>query len=100
MDTKLILPGSAGVIALTALLGFVEGNYQQQDDAVTRKSIALINGLTEKHGNLDSVLSRHENGKESAKPIYLVKISCGESSHEVLINAQNGQVITTLKLET
>ncbi len=100
MDTTLILPGSAGVIALTALLGFVEGNYQPQDDAVTRKSIALIKGLTEKHGNLDPVLCHHENGMESVKPIYLVKISCGESSHEVRINAQNGQVITTLEIKT
>ncbi len=89
---KIILPGAAGVIALTALLGFVDGQRKYAGDNISNRSIILISDMTGTDQRIDSILLRHKI--DSGNPVYLVKIKRGEALSEVLINAETGRVLT------
>ena len=90
MEKKLILPGAAGVIALTALFGFMDELIQNEIKDISRKSIFLVSNLTGTE-HIDSVLQRHKI--DSTRPAYVVQINLGEKLSEVLINANTGAVI-------
>jgi hypothetical protein len=92
METKIILPGAAGVIALTALFGFTDGLSQNENEGISRKSIYLVSELTGKDQRIDSVLHRHKI--DSARPVYVVQIQLGEKLSKVLINAKTGEVMS------
>jgi hypothetical protein len=91
MEKKLILPGAAGVIALTALFGFMDGCIQNKIKDISRKSIYLVSNLTGTDHRIDSVLQRHK--VNSTRPAYMVQIELGEKLSKVLINAKTGEVI-------
>lgn len=89
---KIIFPGAAGVIALTALLGFVDGQRKYAGDNISNRSIILISDVTGTDQRIDSILLRHKI--DSDNPVYLVKIKRGEALSEVLIDAETGRVLT------
>jgi predicted metalloenzyme YecM len=91
MKTKIILPGAAGVIALTALLGFADGQSKSGDKIISNKNIILIGDLAEADHCRDLTLRCHDI--DFAGPVYWVKIKCGDSLSNVLINAVTGRVI-------
>jgi len=92
IETKIILPDAAGVIALTALLGFVDGASTNENDRISRKSIRLVCGLTGIDQRFDSVLQRHKIN--ASNPAYAIQIKIGETISEILINAKTGKVLT------
>ncbi len=91
MKKSRILPGAAGIIALTATLGFVDKRHEIEIDNFSRSSITLVNAIPHKAasgGNLDNL----QNVKPDSNA-YLVKVRHGEIYAEVLIDAITGRVL-------
>jgi hypothetical protein len=85
-----ILPGAAGIIALTATIGFVDGQRDAESEYLPREQFSQI-----------SVMSHHADsgdlsGNAPTEPdgsAYLVKIKRGELSQDVLVDASTGNVL-------
>jgi len=85
-----ILPGAAGLIALTATIGFVDGRYEPDTECVSRNRITPL--IKEVEIAANGGLSRtHQGG--ALGPVYLVEFRRGEKIVKVLIDADNGQII-------
>jgi uncharacterized membrane protein YkoI len=85
-----ILPGAAGIIALTATIGFVDGQRDAESDYLPREQISQISVM--KHNAVSGALS----GNTPVEPdgsAYLVKIKRGDLSQDVLVDASNGNVL-------
>ena len=85
-----ILPGAAGIIALTATIGFVDGQRDAESEYLPREQISQISVMT--HKTASGVVS----GNTPVEPdgsAYLVKIRRGELSQEVLVDASTGDVL-------
>ena len=91
METINILPDAAGVIALTALFGFIDGPSQNENLAISRKNIYLVNELTGNNQPIDADLRR--NKIDASKSVYVVNFQLGERISEVLIDAKTGEVM-------
>ena len=86
-----ILPGAAGVIALTAAIGFIDGERKIETEGFSRDKITLVSART------DVAAADVASGKRLViKPgnfAYLVEIRRGEVSSGILIDAVTGQVL-------
>jgi hypothetical protein len=91
MSRLRILPGAAGIIALTAAMGFVDGRFDVEAESFTRGRIALMN-VTE---NVDAAdeLSRNSSETKSDRLVYLVDIRRSQGRSEVSIDAATGKVL-------
>ena len=87
-----ILPGAAGVIALTATIGFIDGKRDYvEGGSIARGRIALVESLTRVVSGRD--LPDNKPVLMSDKPIYLVEIRRGNKFVEVIIDAVTGQIL-------
>lgn len=93
MARERILPGAAGLIALTATIGFIDGYSEIKSDSFSRSTITLVS--TAQRTTANSGLLNHPLYLESGTPAYLVKIMHGDTSAEVLINADTGQILVS-----
>lgn len=86
-----ILPAAAGVIALTATVAFAIDEREREEDAFCRTIVAVSHS---------SVLAADKPGY-SAPPLdlaaeaalYHVKVTRGDKTHLVLIDAYSGKVV-------
>jgi hypothetical protein len=86
-----ILPGAAGVIALTAVIGFIDGQRKIETEDSSRDKIMLVSAQTDASAaGIPSAQLRVIKPDNSA---YLVKIKRGETSSGILIDAVTGQVL-------
>ncbi len=90
MGKHKILPGAAGIIALTAALGFVDGNRESEPENVSRGRITLINAQAP--ATADSALP---GVSMSGQPAYLVELSRGNVKAVVLIDAMSGKILSS-----
>lgn len=86
-----ILPGAAGVIALTATIGFVDGKSKIEPESFSRGRITLVRTLT--HITADGALLDNQLAAKPDIPVYLVEISRGSLSAKVLIDGASGQIL-------
>jgi hypothetical protein len=90
MKTLRILPAAAGIIALTATIGFVDGQREIEPEIFSKDgSQTKVMTLVASEGTLPGNIS----GLKSDSPAYLVKIERGDISKEVLIDAVTGGVL-------
>jgi len=85
-----ILPGAAGIIALTATIGFVDGQRDAESEYLRKDQVTKISVHTHTAANGDSG-NTHDLRPEGTA--YLVKIKRGELSQEVLVDAATGNVV-------
>ena len=91
MNKLKILPGAAGIIALTATIGFVDGQREIEDEGILRERDSFVSAQLQtaivgtSSGNL-----RQINQDSSA---YLVEIRRGERVSQVLIDAVTGKIL-------
>ena len=86
-----ILPGAAGLIALTATLGFIGGAGEIERDGFSRDTAAMVRVQTV---NAENNLQPNNFADAHAhKPAYLVEISCGSVLAEVKIDALTGRLL-------
>lgn len=88
-----ILPGAAGLIALTATMGFVDGEREIEAGFFSRDRITLVSAL--KDIKPENPLLAEQPALKQDHPAYLVQIRRGERFAEVLVDAITGQVIST-----
>ena len=91
MNKLRILPGAAGVIALTAMLGFIDGQREIETDGLSRDKITLISART--HIAAAGVSPGNQLVIKPDNSVYLVKIRRGDTSAEILVDAVTGQVL-------
>lgn len=86
-----ILPGAAGVIALTAAIGFIDGQRKIESENIARDKITPVSAHTD---NAETgVAPAHRLVIKPGNDTYLVEIKRGESSSGILIDAVTGQVL-------
>jgi len=88
MNRLRILPGAAGVIALTASIGFIDGQRKIETENLASENIARVSAHTIAVGGVAPRLVVKAGGSA-----YLVEITRGETSSGMLINALTGQVL-------
>lgn len=86
-----ILPGAAGVIALTAAIGFIDGQRKIENEDLSRDKFTVVSA------QMDVAAARlaqsYRLADQSENPAYLVEIKRGERSSGVLIDAMTGRVL-------
>ncbi|MFZ2163456.1 MAG: hypothetical protein WAW02_14685 [Sideroxyarcus sp.] len=91
MNKLRILPGAAGIIALTATIGFVDGRQDIEIENYSRSNITLVK--TQSHiAAIDVVPDKHLDIKPDSAA-YLVEVRHGEIFAEVLIDAVTGRIL-------
>jgi len=85
-----ILPSAAGLIALTATIGFVDG--QRENERFSREE-THVKVMALAASNV--TLTDNSNGLKADNPAYLVKIENGDQSKDVLIDAITGNILKT-----
>lgn len=88
MNRLRILPGAAGVIALTASIGFIDGQRKLETENPVRDGIAMVSAHTVVAAGVAPRLVVKPGGSA-----YLVEITRGETSSGILIDAQTGRVL-------
>jgi hypothetical protein len=89
-----ILPGAAGIIALTATIGFVDGRYEAEAEDYSRSSITLVK--TRSHiAPTDTVPGSRFVDIKPDSTAYLVKVRHGDIFSEVLIDAATGRILSS-----
>jgi len=86
-----ILPGAAGVIALTATFGFVDGQREMESENFSRDKISQIKVMP--HVAADGASSGNRIFVKPEDNAYLVKIERGDISTDVLIDATTGKIL-------
>jgi hypothetical protein len=89
-----ILPGAAGIIALTATIGFVDARYEAETEDYSRCSISLVKTRSHIAANDAAPGSRLVDIKPDSTA-YLVEVRHGVKSAEVLIDAATGRILST-----
>lgn len=91
MKKMRILPGAAGVIALTAAIGFIDGQREIETENLSRNKITLVSSQA------DVAAAGVSSGKllviKPDNSAYLVEIKRGDASSGILIDAVTGQVL-------
>lgn len=86
-----ILPGAAGIIALTATIGFVDGQRENETESFSREKTSMVRVLT--HIAADSALLGKQFDIKPDSSVYLAEIKRGDTSVKVLIDAITGQIL-------
>jgi hypothetical protein len=88
-----ILPGAAGIIALTATLGFVDRRQEIEIDSFSRSNITLVKTIN--YMAAPDVVAKNRSDINPDSAAYLVKVRHGEIFAEVLIDAVTGRVLVS-----
>ncbi|MGA8862900.1 MAG: hypothetical protein WBM09_07865 [Gallionella sp.] len=88
MNRLRILPGAAGVIALTASIGFIDGQRKIETESPACDRIATVSAQTVAPTGVVPRLVVKSGGSA-----YLVEITRGKTSSGILVNALTGQVL-------
>ena len=91
MKTLRILPSAAGIIALTATIGFVDGQREIESFSGDKAHVIIADASVRTMGASGETLSANNFGSEL--PAYLVRVKRGEISRDVLIDALTGGVL-------
>jgi hypothetical protein len=91
MNRKRILPGAAGIIALTATIGFVGGQREVESENFSRSKITLVSSLEQ--GAAESIFSGKTPETSADHPTYLVEVRRGDKFAKVLIDAVTGRIL-------
>ena len=86
-----ILPGAAGVIALTVAMGFVDGKRDPETESFSRGRVTLVSTIEQIAA--EGVLPGKEIDIKPDNPAYLVQIRRGNTTANVLIDAHTGQIL-------
>lgn len=86
-----ILPGAAGIIALTATIGFVDGQCDVEAESFTRGRVTSVKA-PESIEAVDA-LSQNPLNSETGRSVYLVSVSRNNQLSEVKVDAATGQVL-------
>ena len=90
MKTLRILPSAAGIIALTATIGFVDGQREIESFSGDKAHVIIADASVRTMG-ASGEMSANSFGSEL--PAYLVRVKRGEISRDVLIDALTGGVL-------
>lgn len=91
MKKLTILPGAAGIIALTATMGFVDGQREVETERYSRERISLV-GAPRPNAGTHGVASDTSAGS-GEKAAWLVEYRKGQKSGRVLIDAATGKLL-------
>ena len=86
-----ILPGAAGIIALTATIGFVGGRNEAEAESISRNRITPV--MTSSQVAAKDALTGVLLGTKSESPAYLVEFRRRGTHVKVLVDAENGHLI-------
>jgi len=86
-----ILPSAAGIIALTATIGFVDGLREVETENFTQDKVTLLGARSDTRSVGTSPNNRHKFKPDN--PAYLVEIRRGNSLSHVLIDAVTGKIL-------
>ncbi len=93
MNRLKILPGAAGVIAMTATLGFIDGKCEEfNSEIISRGRVTLVEPITNTAG-ANNVFSNNSDLNQY-RPIYLVEIRRGNKVEEVKIDCASGKMLS------
>ena len=91
MKRPRILPGAAGIIALTAAIGFVDGPREIEDESFSRGKITLVTDPA--HIAADGAMPGNLVDIKSDNPAWLVELRRGNTFSVVLIDAVTGRIL-------
>lgn len=86
-----ILPGAAGIIALTATIGFVDGQRELESEDFLREKVTLVS--TKAHFTADGESSGDQPDIVPGISAYQVEIRRGDVTKIVLIDAASGKIL-------
>jgi hypothetical protein len=86
-----ILPGAAGIIALTATIGFVDGQRESETESFSQNRITLVSAQSHKPNDGASPGNWQETHPD--RSAYLVEIQRGNKLSRVLIDAVTGKIL-------
>jgi hypothetical protein len=95
MKRSKILPGAAGIIALTATIGFVGGRSESEAESISRNRITPV--MTSTQIASKEVLFGNLSGSKSDSSAYLVEFRRRDTYVKVLIDAESGQLLLRLR---
>lgn len=81
---------AARIIALTAVIGFVDGSFRIEESISSSNSIALVTVIEQMAAKSASSNSKPESRSGSAA--YLIEIRHGDTIREVLVDTVTGRV--------
>lgn len=88
-----ILPGAAGIIALTATMGFVDGQREREAESYARERMVIVRPYSE-----TASAGKSSGGEFMIRPdtaAYLVEIKRGDTSKKVLVDALTGRILAS-----
>ncbi len=88
-----LLPGAAGVIALTATIGFVDGQREIEPEGYLRDKMTQERIL--KHVAANGPESSNTVFIRPGDSAYVVKIKRGDIYTDVIIDAVSGKILTS-----
>jgi hypothetical protein len=88
MKTLRILPSAAGIIALTATIGFVDGQRETESFSRDEHHVRVMTLVAS-----DVALTENSAEYIPGNPAYLVKVNNGVLSNDVLIDAITGNIL-------
>ena len=88
MKTLRILPGAAGIIALTATIGFVDGQRDYESISREEPHVRIMMVAASSVTLADNAI-----GVDAENPAYLVKVENGGQSNDVVVDAITGNVL-------
>lgn len=89
MENMMILPGAAGIIALTATIGFVDSIREVGAESLSRGRITLVNP----NAKITPVADDSNQEFRQGGSAYLVEILRNEKLSKVAIDAITGKVL-------
>jgi len=93
MNKLRILPGAAGIIALTATIGFVDGQRETETEGFLRDKITLVSAQS--GTTIDGASPGNRLDIKPDSSAYLVEIRHGNKFSRVLIDAATGKILLT-----
>jgi hypothetical protein len=87
-----ILPGAAGLIALTATIGFMDGNREMKVENFSRFCISLVS--IQLDNTEDSMPASPQQDNKLSNQAYLVELRRGCATTEVKVDAFTGRIIS------
>lgn len=88
---RLILPGAAGIIAMTATMGFTDGRCDIEEKSFARGKVTLVNNA-ENIAIADAISSNQPDIKPEHH-VYVVEICCNKKLSKVRVDAVTGRVL-------
>lgn len=86
-----ILPSAAGIIALAATIGFVDGQRDLEEESFVTSRVTLVKHLAQATTTGDTPLNQLE--AKANTPVYLVEIRHKDTLEQVKVDATSGNVL-------